>query len=167
MAAKKKTVKEETKNIVATEDLAIVEEEEKNELIDVKPVGDDSVVDNKDKCDTPAEVVPESCECNKKSFKQKLKKTLPFIGAAAGMIGTGVAGVIIGKKLGYNKAHKYAAEIIKDKWIEIFKRLQDPEDSYAVHVHNQDTGEDGWLEVILSEKAPNWINNDGVGKAEF
>ena len=83
------------------------------------------------------------------------------------MIGTGVAGVIIGKKLGYNEASKEAAEVIKDKWIEIFKRLQDPEDSYAVHVHNQDTGEDGWLEVILSEKAPNWINNDGVGKAEF
>ena len=166
MAAKKKTVKEETKNVIATEDLAIVEEE-KDELINVEPIGDDSTTDNKEECNTPAEVVPESCECNKKSFKQKLKKALPFIGAAAGMIGTGVAGVVIGKKLGYNKASEEAAEVIKNKWIEIFKRLQDPEDSYAVHVHNQDTGEDGWLEVILSEKAPNWINNDGVGKAEF
>lgn len=166
MATKKKTVKEATENIVATEDLAIIEEEKKDELIDVEPIRDDSTTNDKEECNTPAEVVPESCECNKKSFKQKMKKVLPFVGAAIGMIGTGIAGVVIGKKLGYDKASEEAAEVIKNKWVDIFQRLQDQENSYAVHVHNNNTGEDGWLEVILSEKAPGWINT-GTGEAEF
>jgi len=169
MATKKNVKKAEVIDIakdVATEDLAIAEEKEVVENADVQPIADVVPVVDQKESDKASEVVNNSCKENK--VKIFIKKHWKKAAIGAGILGAGVLGFFIGKKVTELDDDEIAAigqQAIDDNWRKINQLLvDDPDQSYATKITNKENGHVDWLEVNHIDTEPEWIQN-GEGTA--
>lgn len=91
----------------------------------------------------------------KKSFKQKLKKVLPWIGAGLGTIGSSILAYKFGKYVS-NKQKECCDEEVVARYLKEKVENVAVGGSYAVHVQNNH--EDLWGTLSVTEK-PDWVND--------
>lgn len=91
----------------------------------------------------------------KKSFKEKLKKALPWIGAGLGTIGSSILAYKFGKYVS-NKQTELCEEETVARYLKEKVENVAAGGSYTVHVQN--TKEDLWGTLTVTEK-PDWADD--------
>lgn len=155
----------------AKKDIAIVEENEKEDITDVLQSKTDlSTTGDKEICTCDSEAVCETHKPNKiKNFLKKYwKKILIFSGLA---VASGAVGYTVGKKtneLSNEDIHDIGQEAIKDYWRRISVLFKDdPDQAYAVSVGNNETGIKEWFEVTPIDSIPEWVKEKDNAETEF
>ncbi len=152
------------------QDIALVDESDKEEVADVVESEGDlcttgdtklSAEDSKVECET----------CKKGKIKSFLKKHWKKILTGGIAIGIGAGAYVLGKKsakLSDEDIHNIEQEGIKDYWRRINQMFKDdPDQEYAISVGDEDTGKIDWMVVAPVDSIPEWIDKDKNYPKEF
>lgn len=151
------------------QDIALVDEPDKEEINDTESEGDLCTVSN---TEVFAEDSKVECETRKQGkIKSFLKKHWKKILTGGIAIGIGAGAYVLGKKsaeLSDEDVHNIEQEGIKDYWRRINQMFKDdPDQEYAISVGDEDTGKIDWLVVAPVDSIPEWIDKDKNYPKEF
>lgn len=151
------------------QDIALVDEPDKEEINDTESEGDLCTISNTEVSAEDSKVEYETRKQGKiKSFLKKHWKKILTGGIA---IGIGAGAYVLGKKsaeLSDEDVHNIEQEGIKDYWRRINQMFKDdPDQEYAISVGDEDTGKIDWLVVAPVDSIPEWIDKDKNYPKEF
>ena len=151
------------------QDIALVDEADKEETDVTKSEGDLCTTSNTELSTENSEV--ECKTCKKGKIKNFLKKNWKKILTGGIAIGIGAGAYFIGKKtseLSDDDIHNIEQEGIKDYWRRINQLFKDdPDQAYAISVTDPEANKIDWLEVTPVDSIPEWIDKDKNMAAEF
>ena len=151
------------------QDIALVDEPDKEEINDTESEGDLCAVSN---TEVSAEDSKVECETRKPGkIKSFLKKHWKKILTGSIAIGIGAGAYVLGKKsaeFSDEDIHNIEQEGIKDYWRRINQMFKDdPDQEYAISVGDEDTGKIDWMVVAPVDSIPEWIDKDKNYPKEF
>ena len=153
----------------AKQEIALVDEADKEETDVTETTGDLCATGNTELSAENSEV--ECKTCKKGKIKNFLKKNWKKILTGGIAVGIGAGAYFIGKKtseLSDDDIHNIEQEGIKDYWRRINQMFKDdPDQAYAVSVTDPAANKIDWLEVTPVDSIPEWVDKDRNTTIEF